>query len=155
MQIFVKCFVVLVFQSCFVQQIHSKLCRGNSSVSCMEAKIQNISETRNYNSEQFPSSILYGLSVLAIQSTRGKSISSCVQHLILILEAVKTKEIWAVKSKKSEHDLAFFLRLILKILPTLVLATKMFKVLKKKEVIQVLHENKLVLLLENTFLGRS
>ena len=100
MQIFVKCFVNLVLLTCFLQQIDSELCRGDSSVSCMEANFQNISETNAFKSEQFPSSILYGLSVLAIQSTSEKSISSCVQQLKFILEAVKTKEIWALKSEK-------------------------------------------------------
>lgn len=86
MQIFVKCFVVLVFLTCFVQQIHSE--------------IKNISENA-FKSELFPSSILYGLSVLAIQSTSADSISSCVQQLIAILEAAKTKQIWALKSEKN------------------------------------------------------
>ncbi|CAO1315747.1 unnamed protein product [Diamesa hyperborea] len=44
------------------------------------------------------------MSVLAIQSTSENSISSCVQQLISIIEAVKTKEIWALKILDSSGE---------------------------------------------------
>lgn len=103
MLISVKCFVVLLYLNCFVQHINSELCSESSPVLCKDVNFQNTSEINSFNSEQFPSSILYGLSVLAIQSTNSNGISNCVQQLISIIEAVKTKEIWALKSKKSHN----------------------------------------------------
>lgn len=98
MSIFIKCFVVLLNLNCF---INSELYNESSPVYCKEINFENKSELNSFNSEQFPSSILYGLSVLAIQSTNSNGISNCVQQLILIIEAVKTNQIWALKSKIS------------------------------------------------------
>ena len=103
MQIFVKCLVVLVLLTCLVQQIHSELCSENSSSFCKKVNFLNTSDSNTFNSETFPSSIVYGLSVLAVQSANTNNISNCAQQFLTIIKAVKNKEIWALKSKKSHE----------------------------------------------------
>ena len=81
-----------------MQQICSEISKENSHNFCKEVNSQNISETNAFNYDLYPSSIFYGLSVLASQSIK---ISKCVQQLITVIKAVEKKEIWALKSKNN------------------------------------------------------
>ena len=96
---------VLVFLSSFVQQISSEISKENSHNFCKEVNSQNISETNAFNYDLYPSSIFYGLSVLASQSISDNNISKCVQQLITVIKAVEKKEIWALKSKKNYESI--------------------------------------------------